>query len=224
MPVIPDTEQPQAPPAPPAPPTDVRLGEVLVAITPPGRALNRAAVEALKLKRSELSRQLISVQERRDEVAKEIRRASEGPARTGLEQRITVLDQRIMQIEQDIAFNGRELARAPLELAGGTSDSPGFAMDALGSAQITAISIVFTLAVLMPMAIAAGKALLRRTNQPKPAPQILESAQRLERMEQAVDAISIEIERISEGQRFVTQLLSKAHERQAIPPSVDSPR
>jgi hypothetical protein len=31
---------------------------------------------------------------------------------------------------------------------------------------------------------------------------------RLERMEQAVDAIAIEIERISEGQRFTTRLLS----------------
>lgn len=32
---------------------------------------------------------------------------------------------------------------------------------------------------------------------------------RLERMEQAVDAIAIEIERISEGQRFTTRLLSE---------------
>jgi hypothetical protein len=32
---------------------------------------------------------------------------------------------------------------------------------------------------------------------------------RLERMEQAVDAIAVEIERISEGQRFTTKLLSE---------------
>ena len=32
--------------------------------------------------------------------------------------------------------------------------------------------------------------------------------QRLERIEQAVDAIAIEVERISEGQRFTTKLLS----------------
>ena len=31
---------------------------------------------------------------------------------------------------------------------------------------------------------------------------------RLERIEQAVDAIAIEVERVSEGQRFVTKLLS----------------
>jgi hypothetical protein len=32
---------------------------------------------------------------------------------------------------------------------------------------------------------------------------------RLERIEQAVDAIAVEVERISEGQRFTTKLLSE---------------
>jgi hypothetical protein len=40
--------------------------------------------------------------------------------------------------------------------------------------------------------------------------------QRLERIEQAVDAIAIEMERVSEGQRFTTKLLA---ERVAQPPS-----
>jgi hypothetical protein len=39
--------------------------------------------------------------------------------------------------------------------------------------------------------------------------------QRLERIEQAVDAIAIEVERISEGQRFTTKLLAdRANEAQ----------
>lgn len=37
----------------------------------------------------------------------------------------------------------------------------------------------------------------------------LPSDQRLERVEQAVEAIAIEIERVSEGQRFVTKLLNE---------------
>ena len=32
---------------------------------------------------------------------------------------------------------------------------------------------------------------------------------RLERMEQAIDSIAVEVERISEGQRFTTKLLSE---------------
>jgi hypothetical protein len=37
--------------------------------------------------------------------------------------------------------------------------------------------------------------------------------QRLERLEEAVDAIAVEIERISEGQRFTTRLLSEQSRR-----------
>jgi len=39
---------------------------------------------------------------------------------------------------------------------------------------------------------------------------------RLERMEHAIDAIAIEVERISEGQRFTTKLLSE-RESHALP-------
>ncbi|HTD82991.1 MAG TPA: hypothetical protein VK648_04300, partial [Gemmatimonadaceae bacterium] len=54
------------------------------------------------------------------------------------------------------------------------------------------------------------RAIFRRTNKPGVPPQALtETAQRLEHLESAVDAIAIEIERISEGQRFVTKLLSE---------------
>jgi hypothetical protein len=44
---------------------------------------------------------------------------------------------------------------------------------------------------------------------------------RLERMEQAIDSIAVEVERISEGQRFTTKLLS---ERVApVAPALGSP-
>jgi hypothetical protein len=36
-----------------------------------------------------------------------------------------------------------------------------------------------------------------------------EVAARLERMEQAIDSVAVEVERISEGQRFTTKLLSE---------------
>jgi len=175
------------------------------------RPITQADVDALKSKRSELSRQLNSAQGRRDESAQQLRRSSSGPERTGIEQRITVLDQRIIQLEQDIAANGRLLAAAPGALVAASEAEGGSTngFNALGSGQITAISIVFTLAVLMPMAIAFSRSLLRRAPKERPSPQMIESAARLERMEQAIDSVAIEVERISEGQRFVTQLMVK---------------
>jgi outer membrane murein-binding lipoprotein Lpp len=190
----------------PGTPTGVQVGENVISLST--RPLTAADVSALRAKRSELSRQLNSAQGRRNEVVQELRRSPDGAARTGLEQRLQVLDGRIMQIEQDIALNGRELARAPLELAQEEAANGAVRYGPFSSGQLTGITIVGTLGVLMPLAIASAIALLRRAKYPKPAPQVLESAARLERMEQAIDAMAVEIERISEGQRFVTQLMA----------------
>jgi hypothetical protein len=45
---------------------------------------------------------------------------------------------------------------------------------------------------------------------------------RLERMEQAIDTIALEVERISEGQRFTTKLLSETRHEDALPLSARS--
>jgi hypothetical protein len=60
-----------------------------------------------------------------------------------------------------------------------------------------------------------ARTLWKRAAKPALPPAALtETAQRLERLESSIDAIAVEIERISEGQRFVTKLLS---EGQAVP-------
>ena len=41
--------------------------------------------------------------------------------------------------------------------------------------------------------------------------------ERLERIEQAVDAIAIEVERMAESQRFTTRLLSERSQPEALP-------
>jgi hypothetical protein len=51
-----------------------------------------------------------------------------------------------------------------------------------------------------------------------------ESAMRLERMEQAIDAMAVEIERISEAQRFTTRLLTEGAEPSGRLPSHDPRR
>lgn len=44
-----------------------------------------------------------------------------------------------------------------------------------------------------------------------------ETEQRIARIEQAVDAIAVEVERISEGQRFTTRLLAERVPAQPLP-------
>jgi hypothetical protein len=66
-----------------------------------------------------------------------------------------------------------------------------------------------TMIVLLALGIPFVRALTRRWDrdsmQPRIAPEV---TARLERIEQAVEAVAIEVERISEGQRFTTKLLS----------------
>src|SRR5207248_2406343 len=125
----------------------------------------------------------------------------------GLEARLGLLDARQLQLEADIAQTGQQLSSAPAGLIATTS-APAF-YGVLSSNQVMGLSVLSIIFVLFPLATGVGRAIFRRSNKPAVPPQVLtETAQRLERLESSVDAIAIEIERISEGQRFVTKLLS----------------
>lgn len=66
--------------------------------------------------------------------------------------------------------------------------------------------IVMTVGALAAIGITA-RVILIRAQRSAQRPQIDEN--RLQHLEQAVDAIAIEVERISEGQRFTTKLLTE---------------
>ena len=72
---------------------------------------------------------------------------------------------------------------------------------------ITLFVCVAVASIGIPIARAWAKRLERG---PSPTPAVPPDVQaRLERMEQALDSIAIEVERISEGQRFTTKLLAE---------------
>jgi hypothetical protein len=164
---------------------------------------------ALKARRSELSDQLESVDGRRAKLMSQLHQTSDQTAIKGLEDRLALLDKRQLQLESDLATTGQQLSSTP---AGLTSSAGSQEFRGLGSGQVVAISIVGIIFVLGPLAIGVMKQLFKRATKPGIPPAALtETAQRLERLEGAVDTIAVEIERISEGQRFVTKLLSDAH-------------
>lgn len=204
------TTQPQPPTAPPssaARPTGVSIGGTTVPLE--GRILTAADVRALRSRRAELSNQLESVSERREVLLRDLQRNRlPEVARVGIEQRLSVLDSRIVEIEQQIAENGRLLANAPVGLAGQTEVVPPATYGPFTSKQLTAISIIGITTVGLPLAAGAAWLMIKRAQRPRPTPQAIESTERLARLEQAIDAVAVEVERISEGQRFVTRVLS----------------
>lgn len=81
---------------------------------------------------------------------------------------------------------------------------------------ITLFIVIGLVAVFLPISRALARRADRQSLQPPVPPEIFG---RLERIEQAVDAIAIEVERISEGQRFTTQLLSEGRRQGAALPA-----
>jgi hypothetical protein len=175
--------------------------------------LTRQDIAEIRAQRRELSNQLTSAEDRRHRLAEEILKTPTGASRSGLEQRMAVLDKRIVQLESDIAATGRQISAAPAGLTTSTESSRGGDMPDNVAAMTGAI-IVF---VFFPIALAISRWIWKRSGKgPAVVAQLpAETGQRLERLEQGVEAIAIEIERIAEGQRFVTKILSegKAPER-----------
>lgn len=73
---------------------------------------------------------------------------------------------------------------------------------------IVAIIAAASTAIFVPITRAYGRRMDREHNQ-SAASLPTDVSLRLERMEQAIDSIAIEVERISEGQRFTTKLLAE---------------
>ena len=68
----------------------------------------------------------------------------------------------------------------------------------------------FATAVVLAIGVPLARAFSRKMDADSRNPRIpTEVSDRLERMEQALEAVAIEVERISEGQRFTTKLLSE---------------
>jgi len=85
--------------------------------------------------------------------------------------------------------------------------------------QVVDISIAFflTMAAIiigLPLARAFARRMDRRGGSAQVSGEI---SSQLTHLNQAVDAIALEVERISEGQRFTTRLLSEQKERQTLP-------
>lgn len=153
-----------------------------------------------------MSDQIISARSRRHTLAREYEGAT-GANRLGLEQQLRVLDQRIAQLEVDIGDSGRALASYTGPTA--TVGFPDRFPTGITPGQTTAISIIFIIFVLGPLAASFGRLMWRRASKPALPPAWSEATNRLERLEQAMDTIAVEMERVSEGQRFITKIMTQ---------------
>ena len=110
---------------------------------------------------------------------------------------------RIVPLEEGGAVTPEIAVPPPVRILQGNDGPPP---------EVVTMSIAFfiMLAVII-VGLPIARAMGRRMDRQGAAPPKLatEQAERIARIEQAVDAMAIEVERISEGQRFVTKLLTE---------------
>src|SRR5262245_9707304 len=177
----------------------------------PTPTLLGASLETLLQQESELADRLANLEGDRSAYSRQTR-SGDLDARTAARQQVTQLDLQIGRTETALlSVRTQIMTRVPLRIPAGV---PGYLgsvrrpRDGINGDNLTGIIIVFMLAVLMPISLGLTRRLWRRAPAaPPPQPEI--PPQRLDRLEHAVDAIAIEIERVSEGQRFMTKVMSE---------------
>lgn len=194
-------------------PTPIAPGQVTVG----GATLSspQAVYQGFKAQRRELGRQLESLEGTRENLSSRLEEPLvTGADRKGIEQRISSLDERISAIDKQVTEADAQVARA--------ASVPGAAVDppppprSGPPEEAWVVGTIFMFIVFLPLSIAYARRVWRRSAQvvtsiPK------ELSERVMRVEQTVEATAIEIERIGEGQRFMTRLFTEGSAAQMLP-------
>jgi hypothetical protein len=164
--------------------------------------------------RQSLQEQLAHLEMQRDQISAQLANPMvRGANRSGLERRIESLDARIATLDQQMGEIEASLARSVTGRASvgvRERDRPSSMND---NEAAMAIGALFMLCVALPLSIAFARRIWRRTTSAVAAIPS-EISERLSRMDQALDAIAVEIERIGEGQRYLTRMHA---EQQKLP-------
>lgn len=171
--------------------------------------------EAARGMRNELREQRDAAVQSRHGVLRELEDHNvPGAATSGMEQRIVQLDGRIAELDKAIAAADAQVTRAA-SLPGAVTIQPsGF--ENVPPREMFVIVPMVLLAVFLPLSIAFARRLWKRS-----AAAVVELPRelmdRLARLEDRGETTAIEVERIGEGQRFVTRILTERAESVSLP-------
>jgi hypothetical protein len=167
----------------------------------------QAIYQAFKAQRRELTRQMDELQSTREQLSTQLQDEKvTGADRKGLETHIGDVDSRIGTVQKQMADADAQVAKAA-GVPGATIDPPEPPRTGPPDAAWV-LGGMFIVVVFLPLSIAFARRIWKRGGQivaalPK------EIADRLARVEQTVEATAIEVERIGEGQRFMTKVLTE---------------
>lgn len=175
----------------------------------PVTATPEAVYDAARYLRRELESQMDHLKDERYSIASRLRQnppVPPGPDRTGLETRVTQLDARIAALDKQIADADATVAKAA-SVPGAIVERPDPPQSGPPE-EFFVLGGIFTFLVLFPLTIAYSRRIWRRAGAVNQLPQ--ELYDRFTRMEQSIDSVAIEVERVGESQRFLTRVQQQA--------------
>jgi len=189
------------------PTTTVELAPSQITIGGTPLSSPSSVLRGFRAQREELGGQLDNLQDTREQLMRELQQIPPGEGgRTGIEQRIAGIDTRIANLDKAIAEADAQVAKAAA-IPGAIVEPPRIVRE--GPPEEVLIMIpIFLMVVLLPMSIAMARRIWKRGSQVV-ATFPREIAERLGRLEQAAEATALEVERIGEGQRFLTRLFTE---------------
>ena len=202
-------QTPQAPQAPQATQAVITPGGN-IQIRSSGNTPSASAIyEAFRNQRSELRGQLERLEEQREDLSRQLQALNSQPTAStvdakGLEARIAGIDVRIAETEKRIAEADANVA-ASAAVPGAIVPPPPRPPDPGPPEEFWVVASIFIVVVGLPLAIAYARRIWRRgTGVITGLPQ--EIWDRFNKIDQAIDAVAIEVERVGEGQRYLTRV------------------
>jgi hypothetical protein len=174
----------------------------------PGVEAPQAVYRAFNEQRRELANQLENLEDKRRGLMNQLEDPQvNSVAKTGLEARVAELDKRIADVDKQLAAADQAVAQQAAVPGAVPPPDPPRRREGPPE-EVFVLAGMFIVAVFFPLTIAYARRLWKRGSGAVVAfPQ--ELADRLNRLDQAMDSIAIEVERIGEGQRFVTRVMSE---------------
>jgi hypothetical protein len=200
---------PSAAPTPAAP----TAAPVIVQVQPDGGLLGpvrgepHLVYQAFRDQRTELRNQLERLENQREEISSQLQAPMEGGAsRVGLEARIAQIDVRIAELDKQIAAADQSVARAAA-IPGAIIPDPPFERSGPPE-EFWVIAGLIMVPSAFILTIAYARRLWRRGAAVVQAiPQ--EFYERFTRLEHSLDSIAVEVERVGEGQRYLTRMYAE---------------
>ena len=187
-------------------------GAVVITETPVGVPQTRAEFDQLHFRRVQLREQVNSYAARRDGLRNELKSADAGGARSALQARIQELDARIMRTDDEIDRISEQIANTPAHVfASQSAVDPAKIADRV-TKDLVPLAGIFSVFVLFPITLAIVRLAWKRSSvPPRSATEQAAMKQQLEQIQQSIDTIAVEVERISEGQRYVARVMNERH-------------